>query len=270
MKKSMCILIFSAVLLTGCGGTETMKTAIPEVTTETVPVTETARTEVAITTVMTARPLETTVTTATVTTARIAKTALNLEIKEEIQTVTKGTQLQNETPQENNIAVQEATSEIVQNPAVTTVPVQTTATPKSTTTVQTTIITTTAIPEQSEEEKLMEIGRNLPHDGTDYGKALVVYDYMIANGSGTCVNYAYRTYCICKGIGLECYFAWTAAQLHGHVANVVKIDGMWFVLDTQAGCFLIENLCGFTEIVDENENFILDASIISEARYDQM
>ena len=93
----------------------------------------------------------------------------------------------------------------MQNPAVTTVPVQTTATPKSTTTVQTTTITTTTIPEQSEEEKLMEIGRNLPHDGTDYGKALAVYDYMIANGSGICVNYAYRTYCICKGIGLEEY-----------------------------------------------------------------
>ena len=273
MKKSMCILIFSAVLLTGCGGTETMKTAIPEVTTEIVPVTETARTEAAVTTVMTARPLETTVATATVTTARIAKTALISETKAvcpAAQDSNEISQITTEKPQGNTIAMQEATPEIVRNPAVTTVPVQTTATPKSTTTVQTTIITTTTVPEQSEEEKLMEIGRNLPHDGTDYGKALVVYDYMIANGSGTCVNYAYRTYCICKGIGLECYFAWTAAQLYGHVANVVKIDGMWFVLDTQAGCFLTENLCGFTEIVDENEGFILDASIISEARYDQI
>lgn len=270
MKKSMHILIFSAVLLTGRGSTETTEIEIPAVTTETVSVTETERADASVTTVMTASPQKTTVTTTTVTTAKTAETALISETKEQIRIVTKGTQLQSETPQENNIAVQEASPEIVRNPAVTTAPVQTADAPKSTTTVQTTVVTATTIPEQSEDEKLMEIGRNLPHDGTDYGKALAVYEYMIANGSGTCVNYAYQTYFICKGAGLECYFAWTPAQLYGHVANVVKVDGLWHVLDTQAGCLLTENLCGFTEIVDANESFISDAGIISEIRYDQL
>lgn len=103
---------------------------------------------------------------------------------------------------------------------------------------------------------------------SDYEKALEVYNFMTVNGSGTCVQYAYQTYEICCQYGLECYFVWTENQLYGHVANVVKIDGVWYVLDTQAGCFLTENMCGFTEIVDENENHIADADIISSVRYE--
>ena len=103
---------------------------------------------------------------------------------------------------------------------------------------------------------------------SDYEKALEVYNFMTVNGSGTCVQYAYQTYEICCQYGLECYFAWTENQLYGHVANVVKIDGVWYVLDTQAGCFLTENMCGFTDIVDENENYIADADIISSVRYE--
>ena len=90
---------------------------------------------------------------------------------------------------------------------------------------------------------------------------------MTANGGGTCVQYAYQTYEMCCQYGLECYFAWTENQLYGHVANVVRIDGVWYVLDTQAGCFLTENMCGFTEIVDANESYIASADIISETRY---
>ena len=102
---------------------------------------------------------------------------------------------------------------------------------------------------------------------SDYEKALEVYNFMTENGSGTCVQYAYQTYEMCREYGLECYFAWTENQLYGHVANVVKIGDIWYVLDTQAGCFLTENMCGFTEIVDENENHIADADIISDTRY---
>ena len=91
---------------------------------------------------------------------------------------------------------------------------------------------------------------------------------MTSSGSGTCVQYAYQTYEMCLEYGLECYFAWTENQLYGHVANVVKIDGVWYVLDTQAGCFLTENMCGFTEIVDENERYIASADIISNVRYE--
>lgn len=101
----------------------------------------------------------------------------------------------------------------------------------------------------------------------DYEKALSVYEYMTENGGGTCVQYAYQTYEKCLEIGLECYFAWTENQLYGHVANVVKIDGIRYVLDTQAGCFLTENMCGFTEIVDANESFVASADTISKVRY---
>lgn len=103
---------------------------------------------------------------------------------------------------------------------------------------------------------------------SDYEKALEVYNFMTANGGGTCVQYAYQTYEMCCQYGLECYFAWTENKLYGHVANVVRIDGVWYVLDTQAGCFLTENMCGFTEIVDANESYIASADIISSVRYE--
>ena len=102
---------------------------------------------------------------------------------------------------------------------------------------------------------------------SDYEKAAEIYEYMTVNGSGTCVQYAYQTYEMCQEYSLECYFAWTENRLYGHVANVVNIDVMWYVLDTQAGCFLTENMCGFTEIVNENEIHIANADIISSVRY---
>lgn len=103
---------------------------------------------------------------------------------------------------------------------------------------------------------------------SDYEKVLEVYNFMTANGSGTCVQYSYQTYEMCCQYGLECCFAWTENKLYGHVANVVRIDGVWYVLDTQAGCFLTENMCGFTEIVDANESYIASADIISSVRYE--
>lgn len=102
---------------------------------------------------------------------------------------------------------------------------------------------------------------------SDYEKAAEIYEYMTANGGGTCVQYSYQTYEMCCQYGLECYFTWTENKLYGHVANVVRIDGIWYVLDTQAGCFLTENMCGFTEIVDANESYIASADIISDTRY---
>lgn len=103
---------------------------------------------------------------------------------------------------------------------------------------------------------------------SDYEKAAEIYEYMTVNGSGTCVQYAYQTYEMCREYGLECYFAWTENRLYGHVANVVRIDGVWYVLDTQAGCFLTENMCEFTDIVDANESYIASADIISSVRYE--
>ncbi|CDC66497.1 transglutaminase domain-containing protein [Ruminococcus sp. CAG:57] len=115
----------------------------------------------------------------------------------------------------------------------------------------------------------MGIGRNLLHDGSDYSKAEAVYNWMTENGSGTCVNYSYKTYLICQGIGLDCYACWTDSGIYGHVANIVKVDGIWYVLDTQAGAFLDYNY-GFTEVVDIDENHIADGRMISDYSYEEL
>ena len=115
-------------------------------------------------------------------------------------------------------------------------------------------------------EKVTEERLNSELD--DYQKALEIYEYMVENGSGTCVRHAYQTYQMCAEYGLECYFVWTEAKLYGHVANAVCIDGVWYVLDTQGRCFLTENMCEFTELVDVNENFVASADIISPTRYE--
>ena len=126
---------------------------------------------------------------------------------------------------------------------------------------------TTALEEPTEElTEPTEASQNCHLD--DYQKAVEIYEYMIANGSGTCVQHAYQTYQMCAEYGLECYFVWTEAKLYGHVANAVCIDGVWYVLDTQGRCFLTENMCEFTELVDEDENFVASADIISPTRYE--
>ena len=93
---------------------------------------------------------------------------------------------------------------------------------------------------------------------------------MTENGSGTCVNYSWQTYYLCKGTGLECYLVWTPSKLYGHVANVVKVNGTWFVLDTQGQGFLLNNDCGFSEIIDIDESYVSGADLISNQRYDEI
>ncbi len=113
--------------------------------------------------------------------------------------------------------------------------------PPQTETIQTAENTEVTItePEEYEETEPPEVQLS------DYEKALEIYNFMASSGGGTCVQYAYQTYEMCLEYGLECYFAWTENQLYGHVANVVKIDGVWYVLDTQAGCFLTEKYVRF-------------------------
>ena len=125
-------------------------------------------------------------------------------------------------------------------------------------------------PMPTEEERYMDIGRSLFHNGSDYSKAEAVYNWMTENGSGTCVNYSWQTYYLCKGTGLECYLAWTPSKLYGHVANVVKVNGTWFVLDTQGQGFLLNNDCGFSEIIDIDESYVSGADLISSQRYDEI
>jgi len=120
----------------------------------------------------------------------------------------------------------------------------------------------------TEPEEYQEETEPLMCELSDYEKVAEIYEYMTVNGGGTCVQYSYQTYEMCQEYGLECYFTWTENGLYGHVANVVRIDGIWYVLDTQAGCFLTENMCEFTEIVDANESYIASAEIISSVRYE--
>lgn len=150
-------------------------------------------------------------------------------------------------------------------PAVTNPPVTTTK-PQTTTVPQ----TQPPLPVPTEEERYMDIGRNLSHDDSDYGKAEAVYNWMTENGSGTCVNFSWQTYYLCKGTDLECYLAWTPSKLYGHVANVVKVNGTWFVLDTQGQGFLLNNDCGFSEIIDIDESYVSGADLISNQRYDEI
>lgn len=150
-------------------------------------------------------------------------------------------------------------------PAVTNPPVTTTK-PQTTTVLQ----TQPPLPVPTEEERYMNIGRSLSHNGSDYSKAEAVYNWMTENGSGTCVNYSWQTYYLCKGTDLECYLAWTPSKLYGHVANVVKVNGTWFVIDTQGQGFLLNNDCGFSEIIDIDESYVSGADLISSQRYDEI
>lgn len=104
---------------------------------------------------------------------------------------------------------------------------------------------------------------------TDYEKALAVYDHIRENGYGTCVQYSSQTYDLCQEIGLPCWYVWTDAGIYGHVANTVCVNGIWFIMDTQAGCFLDYNY-GFTEVVDKDMSHIGDADMLSNYSYSEL
>ena len=146
------------------------------------------------------------------------------------------------------------------------------ATAAITATVTTTVQPTTAVTQETTiqtTEPITEPKLILPNDGTDYGKAKAVYEYMRQNGSGTCVNHSCRTYEVCCDNGLQCLIVWTDAGMYGHTANIVNVDGIWYVLDTEGGYFLDYNYC-FTEVVDIDGNHIADSSIISDMSYDEL
>lgn len=263
MKKSMLILILTA-LLSACGATEnTQGTAeIPTVQTTQITTSTTATmTEIA----------EITATAAEITTSE--------NQSETTESTTAAINYQKETNQENppNHEQNMDTITVADNAENTTEASTKKTTEKSSESTQTevakstenTSVTTTETTKIQEEIQTSSESPAEPSESSlsDYEKALEVYNFMTENGSGTCVQYAYQTYEMCHEYGLECYFAWTENHLYGHVANAVKIGDIWYVLDTQAGCFLAENKCGFTEIVDENENHIAEADIISDTKY---
>ena len=175
-------------------------------------------------------------------------------------------------PSDNNRSNNGAEQNNDPTPPTTTAKPAVTNPPDTTTNPQTTTVPQTQppLPVPTEEERYMDIGRSLSHNGSDYSKAEAVYNWMTENGSGTCVNYSWQTYYLCKGTDLECYLAWTPSKLYGHVANVVKVNGTWFVLDTQGQGFLLNNDCGFSEIIDIDESYVSVADLISSQRYDEI
>ena len=85
----------------------------------------------------------------------------------------------------------------------------------------------------------INVGKKLRHDGTDYGKAIAVFKWMEKNGWGSCVYHSLEALYVCQGIGLECAYAFcTDNGWYGHTITVVKVEGEWYALDTQAGIFL--------------------------------
>ena len=176
------------------------------------------------------------------------------------------------SPSDNNQSNNGAEQNNDPTPPTTTAKPAVTNPPDTTTKPQTTTVPQTQppLPVPTEEERYMDIGRSLSHNGSDYSKAEAVYNWMTENGSGTCVNYSWQTYYLCKGTDLECYLAWTPSKLYGHVANVVKVNGTWFVLDTQGQGFLLNNDCGFSEIIDIDESYVSGADLISSQRYDEI
>ena len=246
MKKTMIILTLCA-MLTGCVNYETP--------------TATANSDAYETTVSATDFTEETVTETT------SEVYDSTEIISET-TQTDVIQTTSETVTTNAITLAEKEkSNIKETGILTTATTQNTV--SVTTEITTTTITSTAETTVATTTEIIQTTTEPPQNNlTDYEKALEVYNFMTANGSGTCVQYSWQTYEMCCEIGLECYFPWTEDQLYGHVANVVKIDGVWYVLDTQAGCFLTENICGFTEIVYEYENHVAYSDIISYIRYE--
>ena len=105
-----------------------------------------------------------------------------------------------------------------------------------------------------DKEYYVNIGRNLPNDGSESGKAQAVFDYVTSNFSddNACTYLSAVTMSLCEGIGLNCGYA-LISNWYDHCANAVKVDGNWYVLDAQAGGYLCGNF-GFTQNMDEYEN----------------
>ncbi len=107
-------------------------------------------------------------------------------------------------------------------------------------------------------DEYYNIGAGLSHNGSDYGKAEAVYNWIRDNVSGNCQVFSVATMYACKGIGLECRYAFFSSDdWYGHMANLVNVSGAWYVFDTQGGRFLKSDKYGnITQIFDENDNTI--------------
>ena len=173
-------------------------------------------------------------------------------------------------PQNNNPSPPVTTAKpAVTNPPTTTTPKPQTEPPEDiiedTTSLQSVLNYVNSLGRTTDE--YYNIGAGLGHDGSDYGKAEAVYNWIRENVSGNCQVFSVATMYACKGVGLECRYAFFSPDAwYGHMANLVCVEGTWYVFDTQGGRFLKSDKYGeITRIFDENDNTIEIS--ISESAY---
>ena len=262
--KRISTVLASLLFLSGCG--------VSAENSESSPYTETAFTTIAEETTATSTTTSTAKYTAETTTAS-ASTAVYTAKQPKKATIQETTAVSAPEPVSTAEAAVTSTAESTRAP-------RTTTATKTTVTSTTAVVTTTAVPRtepavttsivtETVTEVAAESRTILPNDGSDYGKASAIYEYMLRNGGGTCVNRACQTYELCIDNGLDCCIVWTQAGLYGHVANIVRVEGIWYVLDTDGEFFLTYNN-GFTEAVDIDGNHIADSDIISSMSYDEL
>lgn len=288
MKKIISILIISAIL-TGCGHISEDKPYIAEETTTVSKITETiasdtteaVTSDVAVTNEVTTVNSSQSVTAKTaesVTTAAANNTKSHIAQDNKAQEVQRNeskttTKAQTSPPMATTApAVKEnktTTTVRTSPPVVTTKAPQTTMPAKPITTappITTAEIYTepakmnitehwlTYFSDSHNKDYYVNVGRSLSNDGSECSKVQAVFDYVTANFSNddSCTYLSAVTMCLCEGIGLDCKYA-LISDWYAHCANAVNVDGVWYVLDTQAGGFLCGNF-GFTSILDEYEN----------------
>lgn len=298
MKKLYLLAMLYAMLLTGCGQHSDVETTTVS---QTASAEQTAEHQIAATTAEIPEataicsdviPSITTITESSVNTKGTSKDT------ESITTTTKAPK--DEPPAVTNADTEKsvATTKTTTTKAKTTTKVTTTIKPVTTTKTTTTTksiitkkTTTTPKPQTEPPEDIIEdttslqsvlnyvnslgrttdeyynIGAGLGHNGSDYGKAEAVYNWIRGNVSGNCQVFSVATMYACKGVGLECRYAFFSPDAwYGHMANLVCVEGTWYVLDTQGGRFLKSDKYGeITRIFDENDNTIEIS--ISESAY---
>ncbi len=286
MKKFITILLISAIL-TGCGHISEDKPYVAEETTTASQITETTASDaidtttsaVTVTSEVTRKNSSQSVTekTATESTTAAGNTKDQPKKDNEKTQNSQDNKAQEVKQNENKTTTPvQTTPQRAETPAITenkatqpvraTTPVVTTAPPLTTQAQPTTEKATEPVKmnitnhwliyfsDGHDKEYYVNIGRNLPNDGSDNGKVQAVFDYVTTNLSDdtACTYLSAITMSLCEGIGLDCGYA-LMSNWYDHCANAVKVDDNWYVLDTQAGGYLCGNF-GFTQIMDEYEN----------------
>ena len=281
MKRATVISILCTVMLTACGN---VSESVESVETSAVSQTTTTVTGSAVTSGKEEKDTSETTTTTRKSSQTVSETSKPTDIT---VTTTKKSGSSNANGnsnqgQNNNGAEQNNTP----SPPLTTAKPSVTNPPTTTTTKPQTTVPQTEPPEVVIEDttnlqsvlnyvnslgrttdEYYNIGAGLSHDGSDYGKAEAVYNWIQNNVSGNCQVFSVATMYACKGIGLECRYAFFSPDdWYGHMANLVNVDGAWYVFDTQGGRFLKSDKYGdITRIFDESD-ITIDISV-SESAY---